>query len=236
MHPPQRRPSPDIGVALKVPFEDPQWFKKGLLVGLVSLIPLVGQLAMFGWAREVYDRGRLGQPGLPDLDLGRHMGYGAAPMLAMLNLALPMLAMVMVMMGVGLGSVALSEALGISNDAQSALTGLVFLVGQGMFMLSLFGLQVLVPELLRRGYNGEAAPLLRPGPTVAAVTARPGDYILVLLGLLVANVIGSLGAFACYLGIFVTMPLGLASSANLLAQWDRQIRGGPTTGLPDLFD
>jgi hypothetical protein len=28
-----------------------------------------------------------------------------------------------------------------------------------------------------------------------------------------------MGAFACYIGIFLTMPLGYAAAAHLIAQW-----------------
>ena len=39
--------------ALTYIFDDPEWFNKILIPLLVSLIPLVGQMAVTGWMLEV---------------------------------------------------------------------------------------------------------------------------------------------------------------------------------------
>ena len=40
-------------------FEDKDWLSKILIAGLISLIPIVGQLYLFGWMIEIVRRQRL---------------------------------------------------------------------------------------------------------------------------------------------------------------------------------
>ena len=87
-------------------------------------------------------------------------------------------------------------------------------------MVVIMGLQILIPEIQRRGYNGEMGPLFSPGASIRAVKSNPKAYFMTLIGLFVANFLGSLGAFACYIGMFLTLPFGHAMAAHILAQWD----------------
>jgi len=47
------------------PSRDPQWVSKILLTGLILLIPIVGQLVVFGWMLAALDNLRAGRPELP---------------------------------------------------------------------------------------------------------------------------------------------------------------------------
>lgn len=225
---PAPRPTLDLGYAIKMPFQDPSWVGKGLVLGLILLIPFAGVLVLFGWSREIYDRGLRGEGGLPDLDFGRHLSYGLTPLLAMLNLALVMLA---VMLALGLAGAAAAFAVQslAGSDAAQVLGPLlsIAMFGAQMLMMALMlGVQLTLPELLRRGFNGEAGPLFSPAASIAAIRSQPSNYIVAFIGMMVANMIGAAGMFACYVGALVTMPLGYAITANLLAQWDRMVRGG----------
>jgi hypothetical protein len=81
----------------------------------------------------------------------------------------------------------------------------------------------LLPELLRRGFRGEALPLLRPGPSLAAMRAGGGDAVLAVFGLVLAQMVGGLGLSLCWFGVFLTLPLGLAIAAHVIAQWDARV-------------
>jgi len=234
-NPPVRSTAPDLGAAIKMPFEDPQWISKGLIMGLIYMfVPVVGWLVVFGWCREIYERTRRGEAGLPDLSFGRHMSEGVAPFVAVMNLMVPIIGMMMVF---GVGIFALAGIAEVGGDAAEVL-GPLFSLGmigfQMFFMLLIFGFQLLTPELMRRGFNGELGPLFSPGASLVAIKTQPMNYFITFLGMMVANIIGSLGMFACYVGMFVTMPLGLAMTAHLLAQWDRLVRGGDHS-LADTF-
>src|SRR3972149_6471966 len=57
----------DLGLAFSFPFADKDWFKKLIIPGLIGLIPLIGQIAFYGWWVEVTRRVIRQQPDpLPD--------------------------------------------------------------------------------------------------------------------------------------------------------------------------
>src|SRR5215831_11355988 len=60
-------PSPDrsIGDAFAWPLRDPEWFGKLILMGLISLIPIVGWLQLLGWMLTSLDHLRHGWQVLP---------------------------------------------------------------------------------------------------------------------------------------------------------------------------
>jgi len=233
--PPVPSSAPDLGAAIKMPFDDPQWISKGLIMGLIYMfLPILGWLVVFGWCREIYERTRRGEGGLPDLDFGRHLSGGIAPLVAVMNIMVPVFGMVFAFGAVAMAMAFVLEGGGESMQALAPLLSLGMIGFQMIFMLMIFGFQLLMPELMRRGFNGELGPLFSPGASLVAIKSQPMNYFITFLGMMVANIIGSLGMFACYIGLFVTMPLGLAMTAHLLAQWDRLVRGGDHS-LADTF-
>ena len=214
----------DIGAALEFAKSDPDWIKKCGMHGLVMLIPIAGFMALFGWSRKIYERVRVGERSLPELDLGTEVSHGIAPMVAILNTVVIMLPLLILMWGslmlVGFGG----GALGSAGDAAAGIAGILTLVLmfgiQLIFMISVFAIQTIIPELQRRGYNGEMGPLFSPGASIAAIKGNPKAYLMTFIGLFVANFIGSVGMFACYVGGLITLPFGHAMAAHILAQWD----------------
>jgi len=196
--------------------------------GLVLLIPIAGFLALFGWSRKIYERAQAGERSLPDLDIGTEVSHGIPPLVAMLNtliITLPMVFLMWAMIAVvGIGG----GAIGSLGDEAAGIAGILMIVVmlgvQLMFMVGIFVVQAFIPEIQRRGYNGEMGPLFSPKASIVAIKGNPKAYLMTFLGLFVANFIGSIGAFACYVGMFVTLPFGHAMSAHILAQWDAIVR------------
>jgi hypothetical protein len=214
----------DIGAALAFAKSDPDWIKKCGLHGLVMLIPVAGFLALFGWSRKIYERAHAGEHTLPELDLGTEVSHGIPPLVAMLNtlvITLPMVILMWTMLAVvGLGGSAIG-ALGEGAAGIASVLMVVVMLGmQLLFMVVFIAVQALLPEIQRRGYNGEMGPLFSPKASIAAIKGNPKAYLMTFIGLFVANFIGGIGAFACYVGMFVTMPFGHAMAAHILAQWD----------------
>src|ERR1700694_3153336 len=56
---------PNIGNAFRLPFRAPNWFGTFALMGLIFLIPIIGQIAMLGWTLALLDNYRRGQVELP---------------------------------------------------------------------------------------------------------------------------------------------------------------------------
>ncbi|MDG1484212.1 MAG: DUF4013 domain-containing protein [Myxococcota bacterium] len=211
-------PNIDIGAALEFAKADPDWVKKCGLHGLVLFIPIAGTLSMLGWSRKVYEGAKTGDRTLPELDIGSEVSHGIAPLVAVLNLiAVLFPVIIFFVIGTAIGSAVGGEMGGIISI---------------IIMLLLFGMQIVVslmmiaimPELQRRGYNGEMGPLFSPGTSFRAIKANPKAYAMTVLGLFVAQLISSIGAFACYIGVFITMPFGNAMAAHILAQWDSMVQ------------
>ena len=211
----------DIGAALEFAKSDPDWMKKCGMHGLVMLIPIAGFLALFGWGRKIFENAKNDERILPELDIGGEISYGIPPLVAMLNPAAIILPLMIVIMGIGMAGGMISGVVG--GDA-GGIIGIVMMVITfglyGVFMLLAFGLQLLTPEIQRRGYNGEMGPLFSPGSSLRAIKANPKAFVMTFIGLFVANFIGGLGVIACYVGMFLTVPFGHAMAAHILAQWD----------------
>lgn len=223
----------DIGRAFSQLMADPDWFKKYALAGIMLLIPVVGPLVFLGWARRVYDAAKAGDDTrLPTVDFGNDLQYGIAPFVAALELAILVVAtfVIVVMMAVVLpGGVAAILGSNPDNHVPEVTGGLVLTV---VWLLCFFLLLVVMvvsalvaPEVKRRGFNGEMLPLFKPGPSLRAIRRNLGPYLMLFLGGLIGGIIGSIGGVACYVGLFVTVPISNVFTARLLAQWDLIVGG-----------
>ncbi|MCB9764898.1 MAG: DUF4013 domain-containing protein [Alphaproteobacteria bacterium] len=226
------RPAVDLGASFGFVLKDKAWISKVILPGLLTFIPILGPLALLGWERRIYHQIRAGQEdeGLPAMDIGDDIAGGVAPAVALLNLFGPLLifpmlfAMFPVLISIG-------EAAGNRTvlDLIRAFVMLMTVVGGLGFAALSFGAGFLVPELLRRGFNGEATPALRPRVSVAAIQENPMPLIVAALGMMGANFVGSLGWMACGIGLVLTVPFAVATNAHITAQWARVAEAPPPT-------
>ena len=93
----------DFSLALVYSFRDPQWPRKYLLVGLVSLIPVFGQILVLGWALGIARRAIEHRPDLlPELDLAADLVRGLKAWGISLIYALPAI-VVGAPLGLGIG-------------------------------------------------------------------------------------------------------------------------------------
>ncbi len=214
----------EFGPALSGITSDPEWLKKYAMAGLFFLIPIAGPLAVLGWQRRIFEEARQGQTQmLPDLDFGNDISHGIPVLVAMLNLMVPMFVLIfglMIVMAV-FGAVGAGIDSATDNSGVGSLfTTLGMLGSYAIMMLAIMLMNLAVPEIQRRGFNGEMTPLLSPMISVRAIMANPSAYLMVIIGLFIANMIGSIGVFACYVGMFLTLPMAMVMVTRLLAQWD----------------
>jgi len=68
----------DFGYAFGYAFKDPDWFKKLAIMGLVTLIPVLGQFVLIGWMMALMRRviNRQEPALLPDLDFSAQLSDG----------------------------------------------------------------------------------------------------------------------------------------------------------------
>lgn len=225
---PPARTSVDIGEAFSYMTADPQWMNKVVIMGLVTLIPIVGYLALFGWMREVFDRVQQGRKELPSLDLGPQIEKGIAPFVAMLG---PMAVMFVGIFGMQLLMIPFALLADLASgtalaDVVGVFMGLFGMLVTLLMMVVMFAISALVPEIMRRGMRGEMMPVFSPKGSIAAIKNHAGAYVMVLVGGFAFNMISQVGVFLCFVGVFLTMPLASLGLAHLLAQWD-EVAGDP---------
>lgn len=216
------RTTVDIGQAFSYMTADPQWMNKVVIMGLVTLIPVVGYLAVFGWMREIFERVKEGRQELPPLDLGGQLEKGIAPFVAMLG---PMAAMMVGIFGLQLLMLpfALISEAAAGTAAQGVITVVVTLFSLLIMVLmtvGMVGISAVIPEVVRRGLRGEMMPVLSPKASFAAIKNNGSAYLMVLVGAFAFNMISQVGAVMCFVGVFLTMPLAAVGFTHLLAQWD----------------
>jgi hypothetical protein len=220
----------DIGEALKYPFTDPEWLSRSAIMGLMILVPLVGPFVLFGWMAQVAERVRSGTPGLPPLDFGGQLSAGFKLFISLFTVIFVSVFGVLILqgliMGASFGLGALIKEVGGPEGLVAAFSVAGTLVMFAVHMMFALGINVLMPEIYRRGFAGELFPLGSPGRSIRRIRGATGAFFLTVLGIFVASMMGGLGALACYLGVFVTLPLGYAATAHLICQWEA-VSGGP---------
>lgn len=219
----------DIAEALRYPFQDPAWLSKAAVAGLMMFVPFVGPFLLLGWKVEVYERARRGETELPGISFGSQLVAGFKVFLGLFSsiflLVFAMVALHAAILGVGWGVGYLLQTLTGSAEAMSLGIGVASLFMTFLHIFLAFGVNGLMPELYRRAFMGETLGLINPMPSLSRVKGRAGVYLIVVVGMIAANLAGAMGVFACYLGLFVTLPLGYAASAHLIAQWT-ELSGG----------
>lgn len=210
----------DFGLAFSFPFKDQQWFKKLILPGLVSLIPIVGQFFLMGFGLHVAKRVIEKNPeSLPELDFGGDLKRGFMSFVIGLGYGLPIIlvSLVMSLILVAVGGFS-------SNGSSSNTTAAIILVVQ-----SCFGIIALIYGILMAFFTSAAlGNFLANGEQLGAafkfkeiwgfLKTAIVPYILVIVGGFLGEFIGGLGAIICVVGLLVTMPYGMAVYGHFIGQ------------------
>lgn len=203
-----RMNSPGDGFAW--PFQDPAWFSKVIVQGLITLIPIVGWIATTGWMLMTIDNYRTGRRELPPA--GFHLERGIILFVVYVIYA--------VVFGIPGGVLQGAGANG-NNAGLSSLGGLV------SFALSVL-LAFLAPSIIlhtyRAGFNGGFDI---PGIWRMA-TANVTNSVIAGVLIWVAGLIGGVGVILCCVGLIFTIPYSMAIMAGVVT-WYEQATSGPTT-------
>jgi hypothetical protein len=201
-----------VADSLSWPFQDPGWFSKILVQGLIAIIPILGWIALYGWMMLLIDNYRSGRRELPPagFHLGRGVGVFVVALVYSLVLSLP-----------GIILIALAGS--------SRASGLAIL-GQLLGFVGRVALIFLLAPIILATYRGGFAGGFDVGGIWQMATANTTNTLLAGLMILVANLIGGLGFALCCVGLLVTIPYSLAITAGIVT-WFEQV-SGPATAPP----
>jgi hypothetical protein len=203
-----------FGDAFTYVFQDPDWFKKLIIPGLVMLIPIIGQIAVLGWSLQVTLNVTRNAPNpLPEFDFGRDLGRGFKAFVVGLVYGIPIFVLY-------LPIIVLSAIAANSGDDT-----MVMLIGIGsacfglLMLLYSIVLGVVLPAAYTRTVVEDSIGAgLAFGDVFGLVRKALVPYLLVLVGSFAASFVGSLGSIACAVGVLVTMPYAFAILGHLYGQ------------------
>ena len=222
-------------------FEDKNWLSKILIAGLISLIPIIGQIYLYGWMIEIIRRVKGGRTDiLPTTHFSYFLTLGLKMFVVTLIYSIP----VLIISGI------LQLLTSSAGNADESVFTIVF-AGIGCIggLLGLV-LQIAVSLLTTYGFiklaeTDQIKACLDFNDAFQCIKNNIGTFIIVELLSIVAVLIQSAGLIIC-VGIIFTVPYGVAISGHLVGQlWDnlntyskheKPVRGSTSDHVDDIIE
>ncbi len=202
----------DFGLAFSYPFQDKDWIQKILLTGVISLIPIVGQIAVLGWLIEITARVIRGESD----PMPKWEDFGGLFMSGLKAFALGFI------FGLPLMIIAFPAAIiDTLVDSESAAVVFSLLLACLSCLSIIYGLALafIIPaaygELAATGSLGSA---LNIGTLIERIRKAPAAYLLAFLGIFVASFLAGFGVILCFVGVLFTGAYAYAVEAHLFGQ------------------
>ncbi len=207
----------EFGKAFSFPFEDQDWIKKLGIAGLLLLVPILGTLVVAGWAIEVTRRVILRDPQpMPDWsNFGDYIMKGLQMWVIGFVYSLPLILVSACSQG---ATFFMQDS---STSDQTMMTALAVLTACFACVTILYGIFIgfIIPAAFARfAVTGQMGAAFRFGEVLALVRAAPAAYLIVLLGSIVASLVGSLGIILCVIGVVFTYAYAMVINAHLWGQ------------------
>lgn len=196
-----------IGDSFGWPFQDPGWFGKIVVQGLIFIIPIIGWIALAGWVILLIDNYRAGRRELPPAGFHLQKGVALFVVVFVYNVVLSIPGDVL-------------SAGASSTSGRSTLGGFVGLI---FGLLYAFIASSLYLNTYRRGLNGG----FDVGGIWATATSNLNATIIAALMFIVAGLIGALGVCLLCIGLIFTIPFGAAIQAGIVTWYEGQLSGQP---------
>jgi hypothetical protein len=212
----------DFGLAFSFPFKDPDWLKKIVIIGLVGLIPVIGQFVLLGWAFEIVRRVIRNHPEpLPNLEFGENLGKGFQVWLIYLVYAIPIFIMMI--------PIALLDNAGANMLANGGDTGgtavavLAACCGAVAFLYGILMTLVIPAAVGNFADKGSVGAAFRFGEVFGLVRAAPVAYLIIMLTMVfISPIVASIGTILCVVGVVLTLAYSQAIVYHLTGQAYKQ--------------
>jgi len=194
----------DLGKAFSFTFEDPDWVKKVLLGGVISLVPILN-FAASGYSLEVTKRVLNNDPRpLPEWDdIGGKLVKGLLVAVIGFVYALPLTLMNCILQVVT-QALARSNSSSSSDQMGTAVIVLTSCLGCLMFLYGIFMGFVLPAAIGNYAAKDQLGAAFRFGELLSLVQKNLGSYLLVLVIEIISGLAAVLGIIACVIGVAFT--------------------------------
>ena len=213
----------DIGKAFSYVFEDERWISKVLIGGLILIVPILN-FAVFGYVLKLAQNVAQGNPRpLPEWggELGDHFMRGLYWIVIQLVYLLPALLLyglfACVLVGVG------SAASDRSSDGAGALGALSACLLPLVFLLGLVGGVLAYAGIARYAATNSLSEAFKFAEVIALVRNNLGDWVILLLVVILAGIVGQLGIIACGVGVLFTSFYAQCVNGHALGQLIRKL-------------
>jgi hypothetical protein len=220
----------NVGNAFSLPFRSPNWLGTFALMGLIGIIPILGQMALLGWTLALLDNYRRGIVDLPPPGF-QYIGRGVNLFLVILVYGL----IIGVVFGVPLvllftGSL-LAASSSNASSYSSTLAGSGFSAYVGIIQLVGLVLYLFYPAVIVATERGGIAAGLNPANVLKVASAKWSNTLIAGLLIYVGFFLAQLGIIACCIGIIFTLPYGYAVLAGVVRYYEATLEG-PTAVPP----
>ena len=202
----------DFGLSFSFPFQDEDWIKKIVLTAVISLIPIIGQLALLGWMVELTRRVIRGdaEP-LPDwADFGGILVLGLKIFVVGFVYSLPLIFISIPM--------AIFDSL-IDSESAVALYTVVTMCFSCFALIYGLALAFFFPAAVGElAATDDLGAAINPTNIIARVRAEPSAYLLAFLGTIVAGFLAGFGIILCFVGLIFTTVYAYAVQGHLYGQ------------------
>lgn len=200
------------------PVRDQEWVTKLLIIGLISLIPIVGAINGIGWMLATLDHLRAGEERLAPANL-THLERGVRVFVVELIYLLVLVAIGLVLYIPGI-ALAAHEGHDNANPSVIALAILLNLVAFAVITLGSLAFTFIIPALILATDGGGIGAGLRVGDVLRRSRANPISTLIAGLMLIAAGFISSLGLIACGVGVIFTYAYSVAMQAWIIRSFE----------------